>query len=90
MRLQSTSRRLAPRPNRALCGAALALVLATLVVTTGCSDAANSEFRNNALATIGSGLKTAFGGLVDGVVALLIPDPPSGEQSGTGTTNTTG
>ncbi len=80
-------RRLSPCRSRLVtAGAVVAVFALSPFLAGGCGEAADTEFRTVALNTIGGGLKAVFGGVVDGVVALLIPDPPTGEQSGTGDT----
>ena len=80
-----SNRSASSRRARPTIAAALVAVFAlSPFLAGGCGEAADTEFRTVALNTIGGGLKAVFGGIVDGVVALLIPDPVTGEPSGTG------
>lgn len=77
MRLALTNRSTVRR--RVLAGAALLLPSAAIV---GCSEEVQDEFRAAALSSFAGGVKTSLSGIVDGLVAVLTPDPPTGEQSG--------
>jgi hypothetical protein len=87
----TTLRPSSPRRSRPLvAGALLAIFALSPFLAGGCGEAADTEFRTVALNAIGGGVKAMLGGVVDGVVALLIPDPPTGEPSGTGEDTTGG
>lgn len=81
-----TSRRTCPsrRSRPFAVGALVAILALSPFLAGGCGEAADTEFRTVALNAIGGGIKAVLGGVVDGVVALLIPDAPTGESSGTG------
>lgn len=64
--------------------AAVALLVSVSVSLCGCSDATKNRFLAAALEPLGQGALTMFQGLIDGLVAITMPEAGEPGMSSTG------